>query len=87
LQAWRSGSRSPLQNVRDEQAPDNKRIVDQVAHLVPVWDFGRPAWLSDRPDLWRDFSHYSTTVADMMVQRIFGAATSAPMDFGRLRGQ
>jgi hypothetical protein len=80
---------SPLnrQNVRDEQAPDNERIVDQVAHLVPVWDFGRPAWLSDRPDLWRDFSHYSTTVADMIVQRIFGAATSAPMDFGRLRGR
>jgi hypothetical protein len=75
LQAWRSGSRSPLQNVRDEQAPDNKRIVDQVAHLVPVWDFGRPAWLSDRPDLWRDFSHYSTTIAD--------GGSSAPRHPGR----
>ena len=80
---------SPLnrQNVRDVQAPDNERIVEQVAHIVPVWDFDRPAWLSDRPDLWRDFSHYSTVVADMMVQRIFGAATSAPADFGRLRGR
>jgi hypothetical protein len=80
---------SPLnrQNVRDVQAPDNERIVDEVAHIVPVWDFDRPAWLSDRPDLWRDFSHYSTAVADMMVQRIFGAATSAPADFGRLRGR
>jgi hypothetical protein len=80
---------SPLnrQNVRDVQAPDNERIVDQVARLVPVWDFDRPAWLSDRPDLWRDFSHYSTAVANMMVQRIFGAATAAPADFGRLKGR
>jgi hypothetical protein len=79
---------SPLnrQNVGDDQAPDNARIVDQVARLTPVWDFGRPAWLSDRPDLWLDFSHYSTAVATMMTQRIFGAATTAPADFGRLKG-
>ena len=79
---------SPLnrQNVRDIQSPDNERIVDQVARLAPVWDFDRPAWLSDRPDLWRDSSHYSAAVADMMVQRIFGAETSAPADFGRLKG-
>jgi hypothetical protein len=80
---------SPLnrQSVGDVQALDTERIVKQVARLVPVWDFDRPAWLSDRPDLWRDFSHYSTAVADMMVQRIFGAETSAPADFGRLKGR
>jgi hypothetical protein len=79
---------SPLnrQNVRDDQAPDNARIVDQVAALTPVWDFDRPAWLSDRADLWLDLSHYSTAVATMMTQRMFGAPTSAPADFGRLRG-
>jgi hypothetical protein len=79
---------SPLnrQNVRDEQAPDNARIVDQVARLAPIWDFDRPAWLSERADLWLDFSHYSTAVATMMTQRIFGAPTSAPADFGQLRG-
>ena len=79
---------SPLnrQNVGDDQAPDNARIVDQVARLTPVWDFDRPAWLSDRPDLWLDLSHYSTAVATMMTQRIFGAPTSAPADFGQLRG-
>jgi hypothetical protein len=79
---------SPLnrQNVGDDQAPDNERIVEAVARLVPVWDFGRPAWLSDRADLWLDFSHYSTAVATMMTQRIFGAATTAPADFGRLKG-
>jgi hypothetical protein len=79
---------SPLnrQNVGDNQAPDNERIVEAVSRIVPVWDFGRPAWLSERPDLWLDFSHYSTAVATMMTQRIFGAATDAPADFGRLKG-
>jgi hypothetical protein len=80
---------SPLnrQNVGDDQAPDNERIVDEVARVTPVWDFGRPAWLSDRADLWLDFSHYSTAVATMMTQRIFGTATTAPADFGRLKGR
>jgi len=80
---------SPLnrQNVGDDQAPDNERIVEAVARVVPVWDFGRPAWLSDRPDLWLDFSHYSTAVATMMTQRILGAATTAPAEFGRLKGR
>ena len=79
---------SPLnrRNVGDAQAPDMERIVDQVTRVTPVWDFDRPAWLSDRPDLWLDFSHYSTAVATMMTQRIFGTATSAPADFGRLTG-
>jgi hypothetical protein len=79
---------SPLnrQNVGDDQAPDNERIVEEVARLTPVWDFDRPAWLSDRPDLWQDFSHYSPAVATMMTQRIFGAPTTAPADFGRLKG-
>jgi hypothetical protein len=89
---------SPLNrhNVGDDQAADNARIVDQVARITPVWDFGRPAWLSDRPELWLDFSHYAPAVADTMLQRIFGAepsgarpsgaAPSTPADFGRLRG-
>jgi hypothetical protein len=79
---------SPLnrQNVRDDHAADNARIVEQVARLTPVWDFDRPAWLSDRPDLWLDFSHYATAVATMMTQRVFGTKTSAPADFGQLRG-
>jgi hypothetical protein len=84
---------SPLNrnNVRDDQAADNARIVDQVARIAPVWDFDRPAWLSDRPDLWLDFSHYSPVVARMMLRRIFGAEpsgaeASAPSDSGQLRG-
>ena len=78
---------SPLnrQNVRDDLATDHERIVEKVARITPVWDFGRPAWLSDRPDLWYDFSHYSPAVAAMMIERIFGAKSSAPQDFGLLR--
>jgi hypothetical protein len=80
---------SPLnrQNVRDDQAPDAARIVETVARVTPVWDFDRPAWLSDRPDLWMDFSHYSPEVATMMMQRILGATTSGPADFGQLKGR
>jgi hypothetical protein len=80
---------SPLsrRDVRDDQVPDTERIVAEVARVAPVWDFGRPAWLSDRPDLWQDASHYSTAVATMMTQRIFGAPTSAPADFGQLKGR
>jgi hypothetical protein len=79
---------SPLnrQNVHDDQAPDNERIVDAIARVTPVWDFDRPAWLSERPDLWLDFSHYSPAVAALMMQRIFGRPATAPADFGRLRG-
>jgi hypothetical protein len=80
---------SPLRrtNVSDSQASDADRIVDAVSRIVPVWDFGRPAWLSERGDLWLDNSHYSTAVADMMVRRVFGQETSAPEDFGRRRGE
>jgi hypothetical protein len=79
---------SPLnrQNVRDDQAADTEAIVDRVARVTPVWDFGRPAWLSQRPDLWVDLSHYSRVVAAMMLDRIFGQPVpAAPADFGRLR--
>jgi hypothetical protein len=78
---------SPLnrQNVHDDQAADNERIVDAIAHVTPVWDFGRPAWLSDRRDLWLDFSHYSPAVAALMMQRVFDRPTPAPAEFGRLR--
>jgi hypothetical protein len=57
-----------------------------IAGIVPVWDFGIPDWLSDRPDLWRDESHYTSDVGRMMIERIFGIEpTLAPRDFGTLR--
>lgn len=70
----------------DAQMPENERIVAMVARIFPVWDFGRPAWLSQRSDLWLDDSHFKTEVADMMLQRIFGGKSStAPPDFGQLK--
>jgi hypothetical protein len=80
---------SPLnrRNVDDEHAPDNERIVEAVSRVLPVMDFGRPKWLSDRPDLWRDFSHYSPAVAAMMIDRMLGRSTEGPADFGQMRGR
>ena len=74
------------ENIDDDHAPDNQRIVDAIARVTPVWDFDRPAWLSERADLWLDFSHYSPTVAALMMRRVFGHPTAAPADFGQLRG-
>jgi hypothetical protein len=68
----------------DAQMPDNERIVGMVAKVTPVWDFGRPAWLARRPDLWDDVFHFKPTVANMMLRRIFQGAAS-PLDFGSLR--
>jgi hypothetical protein len=69
----------------DPRMPDNERIVDMIARIIPVWDFDRPAWLYERPDLWNDVFHYKPAVANMMLQRIFGGETTAPPDFGRLK--
>lgn len=79
---------SPLNraNVRDDQVPDNERVVAGVASITPVWDFDRPGWLSARPDLWYDASHYSPTVATMMLRRIFIGSASVLVNFGQLKG-
>lgn len=69
----------------DAQMPDNERIVAAVAHFLPVWDFGRPPWLSQRPDLWNDVFHFKPVVADLIVSRVFGGTPAAPSDFGRLK--
>ncbi len=77
---------SPLnrnnEDASDARMPDNERIVDMIAKLVPVWDFDRPEWLSQRPDLWNDIFHFKRPVADMMLQRIFTGHATAPGAFG-----
>jgi hypothetical protein len=80
---------SPLnrnnEGASDVQMPDNERIVDTISRRVAVWDFDRPAWLSDRADLWNDVFHFKQPVADMMLQRIFGGRSLAPAGFGQLK--
>jgi hypothetical protein len=71
----------------DAQAPDNERVVGAIARITPVWDFGRPAWLSDRRELWYNAFHYNRAVGNMMLQRIFGEDTAAPADFGQLKSR
>lgn len=69
----------------DAQMVENERVVGMVARIFPVWDFDRPAWLSARPDLWYDSSHFKPAVADMMLKRIFEGEAAAPADFGKLK--
>jgi hypothetical protein len=80
---------SPLnrnnEGASDVQMPDNERIVDMIVRRMPVWDFDRPAWLSNRPDLWNDVFHFKQPVSDMMLQRIFTGHSAAPADFGQLK--
>jgi hypothetical protein len=59
-------------------------VAQMIGEVVPVWDFGSPAWLSERADWWHDLSHYKANVQSMMMARIFGLP-SARADFGQLR--
>jgi len=69
-------------------ADELTRRREKIATVVPFWDFDSPDWLSDRPDLWGDDSHFTEPVGNMMLDVIFGAESSpAPADFGRLYGK
>jgi hypothetical protein len=78
---------SPLnrRNAADYDPLELQRVVDRISRVVPVWDFGAPEWLSDRPELWDDPSHFKREVSHMMLDRVFGPVSSAPADFGILR--
>jgi hypothetical protein len=77
---------SPLRRSRaslfDEE--DLERAVEDVSHILPVWDFGVPQWLDNE---WTDISHFSPTVAHLMLERIFQDNPPTPREgFGVLRG-
>lgn len=83
---------SPLRDVNAARFDrvDVEAAVARIADIVPVWDFDVPAWLSQRPDLWLDTSHYAPAVARMMLGRIFGVSDATPYErppagFGVLR--
>jgi len=64
------------------------RRREKIATIVPFWDFDSPDWLSDRPELWADPSHFTEPVGNMMLDVIFGTETSSvPANFGRLYGK
>jgi hypothetical protein len=65
---------------------DLEDAIERVVEIVPVWDFGAPAWLSQRRELWRDYGHFREEVGRMMLDRIFATAdAAAPADFGVYR--
>jgi hypothetical protein len=77
---------SPLRRSRvsllDEE--DLKRAVEDVSHILPIWDFGVPQWLDNE---WSDQSHFSPMVAHLMLERIFQGNPPSPREgFGVLRG-
>jgi hypothetical protein len=68
-------------------AEELARRREGIAAITPIWDFGSPDWLSDRPDLWGDDSHFFTPVGRMMLDAIFDPdGGSTPAGFGRLYG-
>ena len=57
--------------------------MTDVSRITPLWDFGSPAWLSDRHDLWADHSHFTAEVGRMMIERIAtGALPPGGLPFG-----
>jgi hypothetical protein len=63
------------------------RRRDEIASIVPLWDFGSPDWLSDQPGVWLDEGHFQPQVGKMMLDAMFDPGRgSAPADFGHLYG-
>src|SRR5262249_30701097 len=69
-----------------DDASEFEEAVERISQVVPLWDFSLPAWPANRPELWRDLTHFRPELGRMMLDRMFDhAAPSAPKDFGRLR--
>ncbi|MGZ5127572.1 MAG: hypothetical protein ACXWC1_32810, partial [Burkholderiales bacterium] len=66
------------------EGQDLAAAVTDVSRITPVWDFGAPPWLSDRPELWTDYSHFTREVGELMLNRIFTGALPDGLPFGEL---
>ncbi len=62
-------------------------LTEELNRLTPIWDFASPPWLANNPGYWLDYSHFSSAVGTMMINRIFLGGSNLPADFGRLRPQ
>jgi hypothetical protein len=61
-------------------------VVTDLSRITPTWDFGAPAWLSERKDLWTDYSHFTKEAGRMMIERIFtGRLPDGGLPFGERR--
>jgi hypothetical protein len=78
---------SPLSQVNSANHDQREltQLAERLSRVVPLWDFSAPSWLSERPDLWLDPSHFGPSVGTMMLDRVFGPAPSAPTPFGVFR--
>jgi hypothetical protein len=60
--------------------------VDTISRIVPIWDFTRSDWLTDRADLWPNDMHFSPDIARRMLSRMFGDELPAGWkDYGQLK--
>jgi hypothetical protein len=62
---------------------DLRDVVQRLSEIAPTWDFSAPLRLAADIAYWDDPSHFKPTVAEMMLERMFGSNT--PGDFGILR--
>jgi hypothetical protein len=62
---------------------DLRDVVERLSRVAPFWDFTAPPWLATDIGYWDDSSHFTPTVAEMMLNRIAGS--NAPGNFGTLR--
>jgi hypothetical protein len=79
---------SPLHraNFGKHDREDLMAAVTDVSRITPVWDFGSPPWMNDRPRYWRDDSHFTPEVGRLMLNRIFaGQGPPDDLQFGQLR--
>jgi hypothetical protein len=66
------------------RADDLAIALDRIRKIAPLWVFDRPEWLARRGPHWTDSSHYSVSIARMMIARVFADQTvELPADFGR----
>jgi hypothetical protein len=77
---------APLLRIKASQLDeeDARLALEDISHILPIWDFGVPQWLESE---WSDHSHFSPMVAHLMLERIFQANPPSPREgFGVLRG-
>lgn len=66
---------------------DQRRVIERLAAVVPLWHFTTPPWLAENPDHWADPGHFTRAIGRLMIARALGQpGVEVPADFGRLIG-
>lgn len=60
-------------------------IGDRLNRIADVWDFATPGPVTDRADVWLDYSHFKPEIGTMMLTRMFGGDGEVLAGFGTFR--